>query len=390
MATTAATTTAAILDGVAQSTRKTYETGFVHYENFCRGNGAPLFPATPAVLTAFLVDTMNKRKTYGSVTSAAAAVGFAHRACGFPPIAEGQWRLVLKGAQNQLQKTVVRRQVLTPQMVAEVMDYTQSDDQDQDQIQRGICIALGYFAGARFSDLDAILMKDITFDDSGAHITPTGKRKNDGTNKKSEHRRNLFAARVGGKNCIVHTIEKHAKQFGWGGDKKMMPSKYAGYLRQYRGILRAACNISAEQAMRYGTHSGRRTAASVSRANGDSPAALRAFAGVTSTSWDDSYADSLVPQEREDVASTLAHAVKYQGSANGGKTRKPTKKITKALRTKARRSGNQTTKNEEKSARNAARRKPKAGSAGPRCEKPTLTSAARHKPKTGSAGPRRR
>ena len=324
MAAAAAATTKAVLSGVAPSTRKAYEAGFVRYESFCLRHDTPPLPTKPAVLAAFLTDTMTARKTYGSVTSATAAVGFAHRACGFPPLAEGQWRLVLKGARNQLQKNVVRRQVLTPQMLAEVLAYTQADVQAEQQIQRGICIALGYFAGARFSDLDATLMKDMVFTTDGVHIAPTGKRKNDSTNKKSEHRRNLFAARVGGKNCIVRIIETHMKRFGWSGDTKLMPSKYDSYLRQYRGILRAACNISAAQAKRFGTHSGRRTAATVSRSSGDAPSALRAFAGVSSTSWDDTYADSLVPQERKDVAGTLARAVKGHRARNdNNKKNKP-------------------------------------------------------------------
>ena len=296
MAAAAGQTAATILEGVQRSTRAAYAKGFADYELFCSEHRTQTLPATPAVLSTYLVQRMNERGTFGAVSSAVAAIGFAHRACGFGPVQDGQWKLVLSAARAKYAKAVVRRQELTPTMLHQVITFTLSKSQkDSKQAKRGACIALGYLAGARFSDLDRSLIGDFHFDDTGVLITPTGRRKNDEALKKSAHRRNLFAARVGGRTCIVEAVERCAAKFGWLPHEKIMPSTYDSYLRQYRGIVRRACGLSKEQAAKFGTHSGRRGAAATSQSSGDAPTALRSFAGVTSDSWSTWYADSLVP-----------------------------------------------------------------------------------------------
>lgn len=310
MAAAAAETAATVLQGVQQSTLAAYAKGFADYEHFCGKHRTQTLPAAPAVLSTYLVQRMNNRGTFGAVSAAVAAIGFAHRACGFGPVHDGQWKLVLAAARAKYAKAVARRQELTPAMLRQVIDYTLHRGRpDSQQAKRGLCIALGYLAGARFSDLDRSLISDFHFDKHGVLITPTGRRKNDGTLKKSAHRRNLFAARVGGRTCIVEAIERCIAKFDWQPHEKIMPANYDSYLRQYRGIVRRACGLTAEQAAKFGTHSGRRGAAATSQSSGDAPTALRSFAGVTSDSWSTWYADSLVPEERAAVASTLANAV---------------------------------------------------------------------------------
>jgi hypothetical protein len=107
----------------------------------------------------------------------------------------------------------------------------------------------------------------------------------------------------------VSFLEECVAQFGWTGKIKLMPTKYDSYLKKYRAIIREACGLSEEQSTKFGTHSGRRGAAASSRSSGDAPSALRSFASVTSDSWDVWYADSLIPEERAAVATTLAEAV---------------------------------------------------------------------------------
>lgn len=294
--------------GVAPSTFRKYANGFEKYDDFCADAGIHAIPATAAGVAAFLSVQCTKKGNFGAVSSAIAAIGFAHRACGLAPVPDGQWCLIVEAARRKFVRAVVRVLPLSPNMVKRVAAHTLHDDVDEHQARLGLAMLLGYAAGARFSDLAAMRMEDFAISKEGMVISPSGARKNDGANKRSEHRRDLFAARTGGAACVVQRFLFFQAKYGWD-TGPFLPFDYGQFLRRYRAVLTVACGLTRTDAKRFGTHSGRRGSGTQARTAGASPSAVRSFAGVSSTVWEDTYADSLIPQERREVARLLAELV---------------------------------------------------------------------------------
>ena len=77
------------------------------------------------------------------------------------------------------------------------------------------------------------------------------------------------------------------------------------------------CDLSVDRAKAFGTHSSRRGAALTARAQRTAPREMRAFAGVSSESWEDWYGDSIIPAERRAIASLLASGVRDTSAGCG-------------------------------------------------------------------------
>ena len=302
------------LRGVAKSTLRKYAAGFEAYAAFCVDNGLQPLPASAPTVSAYLAARYMQRRNFGAVSCAVASIGFAHRACGLPPLPEGQWHLMVEAARKDFARAVVRKMPLTPTMVRQVIEHTLHDAASEQQAILGVAMALGFVAGARFSDLAAMRFEDFADSNGGLTISPSGRRKNDGTNKASEHRRNLFAARVGGDHCVVDRFLHFKKKFGWTRGP-FLPFEYNAYLSRYRAVISKACGVGKAEVWRFATHSGRRGSGTRARSDGASPSAVRSFAGVKSLTWEDTYADSLIPEERRAVSRLLAETVGGKGTA---------------------------------------------------------------------------
>ena len=292
--------------GIAPATLRAYSRAFVLYQGFCHDNGAPALPAQQHWVALFMTQQATEKGTIGAVTAGLAAVQFATKACGYRPLpAPGQLALIVSAARSRMAKTVKRRAALSPAMVKNVVQALLAVDvRDPDVAKLGLCIAISYLGGARFSDLANTTIGDITESGEGLDIVPK-RRKNDASTARSPKLREMHVARCGGKWCVASRFGFFKRRFGWSGAEDLCPFGYDKYLRKMRQALELFCGINSTQAKDFGTHSGRRGAAVAARRSGAEPRSLKAFAGVLSDAWEDIYADTVIPEERAAVSRQL-------------------------------------------------------------------------------------
>jgi hypothetical protein len=296
-----------VCEGVAPSTFSAYNLAFTKYANFAASCGVPALPAVPRVVSCFLAAQLSARQTLGTVTAALAAINFATKAIGAPPLDQGQFALIRAAARRMFTKSVKRSAELTPELVARLARAMLSDAADEATAKLGICIIWSFMAGARFSDLDRTNVEDIEVCGAGLTVTPSRRKNNDAAARVSPNLRNMFVAAVGGPTCAATAFLRLRQKFGWSG--KMVPWTYGSYLRRLRNALVQFGGMSESEALSYGTHTGRRGAALACRRAGAGSREIRSFAGVIGEGWDDVYADSVIPEERAAVARALATEV---------------------------------------------------------------------------------
>jgi hypothetical protein len=300
-------TAASVIGGLEPATFRAYEKAFEDYAQFIdRRRGARLPASAPAV-TAYLVHLKESRATYGALTRAHVALQYAHRACAMePPPGAAQWALVLRDARKLFVKEVRRMAELTPEMVRKVMGMLLHDTASEADAKLGLAIALGFGAGGRFSDISRTPFANFKVSSTGLDMTPDRRK---GSDFHRGNLRSLSVARIGGRHCIASHFVYHKARFGWHGQSTLIECVYATYLKRYRAVLQRACGLTAGQAAKYGTHSGRRGAAHTARAGGAATRSINAFAGVSSDCWEDVYADGMVPAERTAVSKALMQQV---------------------------------------------------------------------------------
>jgi hypothetical protein len=293
-----------VCDGIAPSTFHSYDLAFTKYAGFAADCGVPALPAVPHVVSCFLAAQLGTRQTLGTVTATLAAINFATKATGSPPLEQGQFALIRAAARRRFTKAVKRSAELTPELVAQLARSMLNDEADEATAKLGICMVWSFMAGARFSDLDRTNIDDIEVCGAGLVVTPSRRKNNDAAARVSPNLRDLFVAAVGGPTCAATAFLRLKQKFGWTG--KLMTWSYGSYLRRLRLALVEHGGLTETEALSYGTHMGRRGAALACRRAGAGSREIRSFAGVIGEGWDDVYADSVIPEERAAVGHALA------------------------------------------------------------------------------------
>lgn len=161
----------AITAAHAESTRTMYDWAWSQWERWCQARGAPILPAEPALICAYLTERAADGLSVGSIDLACSAIAYQHRRRGLddPTLTEGV-RQVRRGLRRII-GTAPRRQA-RPLGTDEIRQIVENIDRGTVLGARDAAIILvGYASAMRRSELAALTLDDVEFKPGGVMFT---------------------------------------------------------------------------------------------------------------------------------------------------------------------------------------------------------------------------
>jgi site-specific recombinase XerD len=153
----------------AESTRRAYRSDFAQFTAWCSARGVNPLPASPETTAAFLASEAEKGLKPSTVGRRAAAVAHAHKLAGHEPPTNSE---VVKATVRGIRRTMGTAPVRRAPAIAEItcrMAKAASPSRMKGLRDRALLL-LGFGGAFRRSELVALDVSDITFDDEGMKI----------------------------------------------------------------------------------------------------------------------------------------------------------------------------------------------------------------------------
>lgn len=152
------------------STQTAYQGEWRRFDAYCRSRGIEALPADPAIVAAY-VGHLGSKYSVSTTTKALAAIALAHRTAGFDsPTDNAVVRQVTKGVRRvrgvapEEQKEPLLLEHLAP-IIAAFGGESVRDIRDR------ALITFGWASAMRRSELSALQVRDLAFDDRGVRVT---------------------------------------------------------------------------------------------------------------------------------------------------------------------------------------------------------------------------
>ena len=215
-----------VLQSRAPATVKKYTGAFLRWKNWAMQKcSEPCFPARALQVALYLAYLIQKSSTSSPVEEAVNAISWAHQvAVAEDPTKSDLVKQVLAGAKRILAHRSSKKEPITPEILAQLVDRFAGDDADLADV-RLISLCLVGFAGfLRFNELATLKESDLHIFEDHMEIFIEA-------SKTDQFRDGAWVtiARTGTKTCPVHMAERYIKL----GEISGSPD-----LHLYRGIVR--------------------------------------------------------------------------------------------------------------------------------------------------------
>ncbi|XP_078665737.1 integrase/recombinase xerD homolog [Branchiostoma floridae x Branchiostoma belcheri] len=191
----------------APGTVEQYRTAFNKWREFAsRYTEVVAFPALPLHVALYLMELIQSSSSFSTVEKAAFGIRWAHLQAGLTsPTEEAVVKNVLNAAKRLLGKPVVKKEVITPDILAKIVQkYAHLDDLSN---IRSLTLMLISYAGfLRYSEISNIKCCDISFSDNHASIFLQ-------SSKTDQYRDGSLIpiARTGKETCPVNMLLRYCK-----------------------------------------------------------------------------------------------------------------------------------------------------------------------------------
>jgi site-specific recombinase XerD len=197
---------------LAPATRSAYRRAFIAFADWCKGRGLAAIPAAPETLAAYLAHEADRGVSPSAIELKAAAIGMAHQAaeCENPAKAAAV-RRVASGIRRLRSKKKLERAPLLAADVIRIVNaipvwrYAGATGAATVPSMRGLrdraLLLLGFALAARRSELAALAVEHIAFNERGLLVTfPRSKTDQEGKGQ-------TVAVPFGAKLCPVKTLK---------------------------------------------------------------------------------------------------------------------------------------------------------------------------------------
>ena len=154
----------------ADSTTAKYSATFKRFEKFCIENSYKHSPANPIHVAVYLTNLLDKKVSYGVISSVVYAIKWIHSINNFTdPTENGFVKNLLETAKRLRSQPVRRKDTISTEHLISLCDkYTSSDDLID--IRDLTMILLGFAGFLRFDEINNLMFKDIHFEEEHIEI----------------------------------------------------------------------------------------------------------------------------------------------------------------------------------------------------------------------------
>jgi site-specific recombinase XerD len=151
------------------STLRAYAADCREFEAWCAAKDLPSLPASPSTVRVFLAACADRGLKAASISRKSSAIRFAHRAGGFTsPTEDASVQNTMIGIRRKIGVAVEQKTPATATAIAVMLSHI-NPASIQGQRDRAL-LALGFAAALRRSELVALQVEDVTFNENGADL----------------------------------------------------------------------------------------------------------------------------------------------------------------------------------------------------------------------------
>ena len=152
----------------AEATTNAYEGDLRRFESFCKALGVSWFPATPRTVALYVADLDLRGRKPSTISRALAAISQLHQAAELhSPSRIGEAKQSLRGVKRT---RGTRPSKKMPLLVADLRAISASLDDSAAAVRDRALLVVGFAAALRRSELVALDVQDITFDNNGMRV----------------------------------------------------------------------------------------------------------------------------------------------------------------------------------------------------------------------------
>lgn len=157
------------LSARAPATLKAYQTDWRNFLSWCEAHDVPAMPAHPKTVSAWITWRLTQGRKAATIARGVAAVSRAHELASYEGFSRS--RLVqdaLRGMRRTIGTAVQRRDPLTADLLHRVLD---SQPDTLIGLRNKALLTLGFAGALRRSELIALRVEDLTYQEGGALLT---------------------------------------------------------------------------------------------------------------------------------------------------------------------------------------------------------------------------
>jgi integrase len=153
----------------AEATRRAYAADLRDFASFCNAHVESAFPAS-AEIVALYITNLAATKTVATINRRLVAIARAHKDIGWPnPVADPHVRSIIQGIKRTLGTAQRKKDALTGNYLKEAV-LTIDTDTLRGKRDKALLL-LTFFCAARRSEIAALNIEDIRFEQSGLVVT---------------------------------------------------------------------------------------------------------------------------------------------------------------------------------------------------------------------------
>jgi integrase len=155
--------------GVAQSSKRTYESDWLRFKSFCERHGVPALPADDATVCLFLADLRLNGIKHSTMTKALSGIKFYHEKAKLPLGRLPMVASMLSGLRREMSTQPVQRKPLLPEHLHKIAAGLRKDRLKD--VRDLAIILVGWSAALRRSEIVALRREDVEFCTEGMDLT---------------------------------------------------------------------------------------------------------------------------------------------------------------------------------------------------------------------------
>lgn len=186
---------------ISTSTRRAYETDWIHFLGFCQRHNLCELPAEPETVILYLTSMTQSKLSVSTIARRCTSITAIHRAAGHDsPVKTDKVSRVFKGIKRELGKPPQKRKALSWSDIKKIRSLC---DSTIIGLRDAAIITLGWASALRRSELVSLDVDDLDISDNGIILT-VRKSKTDQEGSGSK----VGIPRSNDINCPVATVEK--------------------------------------------------------------------------------------------------------------------------------------------------------------------------------------
>lgn len=150
------------------NTRRAYASAWGSFSRWCEGHGLAALPAEPGTVALYLTDLSDSGRKVATVSLHATVIGQAHREAMAPdPTTHPRVKALLGGIRREQGVAPVRKRPILADDLREMLAHVPAGIRG---VRDKALLLVAFYSACRRSELSALRVEHVTFDERGATI----------------------------------------------------------------------------------------------------------------------------------------------------------------------------------------------------------------------------